>query len=104
MKLWLDDLRPIPREEGWVLAHSVNEAISIMGDTKISFASLDHDLGDWAPDGGDGVKLVLWMIENERWPSEGIEVHSMNPVGAQNMIALIDQYAPYRGTRRTRPF
>lgn len=104
MKLWLDDLRPIPREEEWVLARSVNEAVAIMGQHEISFASLDHDLGDWSRDGGDGVKFVLWTIENEVWPKDGLEVHSMNPVGAENMISLINQYAPYRGTRRTRPF
>ena len=104
MKLWLDDLRPAPLEEGWILAHSVNEAIVAITTQEITFASLDHDLGEYEPDGGDAVKFVLWMIEHNTWPEDGIEIHSMNPVGAANMLALIDHYAPYQATRRSRPF
>jgi hypothetical protein len=35
------------------------------------------------------------MVENEVWPSDGIVVHSWNPVGAENMVAMIDRYGPY---------
>lgn len=104
MKLWLDDMRPLPTEPGWVLARSVNEAIEIMKKETVSFASLDHDLGYFASEGGDGVKLILWMAENESWPTEGIQIHSMNPVGAQNMMALVERYAPYKASRRSTPF
>lgn len=62
MKLWLDDVRSCP--EGWELALSVNSAIKLIleaGDG-FEFASLDHDLGDYSSDGGDGVKLTSWMV------------------------------------------
>jgi hypothetical protein len=88
MNLWLDDVRPAP--EGWERAYSVNEAIALL-----ELASLDHDLGDYADDGGDGFKLVLWIAEHDRWPSQGIRVHSANPPGMLRMLADIDHYGPY---------
>lgn len=93
MKLWLDDIRPAP--EGYTHARSVNEAIALLVDVDVTHASLDHDLGDYAEDGGDGYKLVLWMAENDCWPSEGIRVHSANPPGMARMLADIDHYGPY---------
>lgn len=102
MKLWLDDIRRLPRlkpgiESDWVLAHSVNEAIKIMNTGKVTFASLDHDLGIWTSEGGNGIKLLDWMAENNIWPTDGISIHSSNPVGVQQMLALIERYAPYYG-------
>jgi len=89
--LWLDDVRPAP--EGWVHARSVNGAIALLRVHRVSEASLDHDLGDYAADGGDGVRLVLWMAEHGVWPAQ-VRVHSLNPVGRANMEALITRYKP----------
>lgn len=95
LKLWMDDVRPAPA--GWLLARSVREAIQLVkmhtGHGWES-ASLDHDLGDFASDGGDGFKFVLWMIEHDRWPENRPSVHSMNPVGRQRMQADIDRNFP----------
>lgn len=93
VRLWLDDLRPAP--EGWVHAYSVNAAIEVMRSQRVSTASLDHDLGVHAFNGGDGVALVDWMVEHEVWPNEGIRVHSFNPVGSRNMLRTIDRYSPF---------
>jgi hypothetical protein len=93
MKLWLDDIRRCP--EGYTHARSVNEAIKLLGQHDCTYASLDHDLGDFADDGGDGFKLVLWMAEHDRWPSEGIRIHSANPPGMARMLADIDRFGPY---------
>ncbi len=54
MKIYLDDVRPKP--DGFVLVHSVNEAIKLIEDCEkkgeaIELISLDHDLGVYAPDG-----------------------------------------------------
>lgn len=98
MKLWLDDLRPPP--DGWKLAKTVEEAVSHMQSGEIVEASLNHDLGEGLE---EGHRLVLWMVENDTWPAEGITVHPMNPVAAQRMGAVIERYGPYRkvpGTRR----
>jgi NAD+-processing family protein with receiver domain len=69
MKLWLDDIRPCP--DAYLHAHSVNEAIRLLEAHDCDYASLDHDLGDFAGGGGDGFKLVLWMAERDRWPPHG---------------------------------
>lgn len=55
MKIWLDDIRPAPN--GYIHCHSVNEAIELIKTVKepIEQLDLDHDLGDYAFDGGDGI-------------------------------------------------
>lgn len=76
MKLWIDDLRPAP--EGYVWCKSVNEAKhrirrnceeiianstnkTVVDYYTIEVIDCDHDLGDYAADGGDGVKLLDWL-------------------------------------------
>lgn len=93
MKLWLDDIRPSP--DDYLHARSVNEAIRLLEEHGCEYASLDHDLGDYAEDGGDGFKLVLWMAETDRWATKGIRVHSANAPGMKRMLADIDRYGPY---------
>jgi hypothetical protein len=88
VKLWLDDIRPCP--DGYQHAHAVNEAIKLLEAYGCDYASLDHDLGDYAEDGGDGFKLVLWMAEHGRWPTQGIRVDSANAPGMKRMLADID--------------
>ncbi|MBP3423099.1 MAG: hypothetical protein J6K86_04965, partial [Clostridia bacterium] len=68
MKIWLDDVRPAP--EGYVLCHSVNEAIAAVLEAEcrgeeIEVIDCDHDLGDYYPDGGDGIKLLDWLAERQ---------------------------------------
>ena len=64
MKIWLDDIRPAP--EGYVWCKSVNSAKSVIESAKepILLIDCDHDLGDYAYDGGDGIKLLDWLVEN----------------------------------------
>lgn len=61
----------------------------------VQCASLDHDLGDYAPFGGDGYRVVDWMAENSVWPPEGVQVHSDNPVGRARIQGVTDRYGPY---------
>ena len=69
MKIWLDDIRPAPN--GYVHCHSVNEVIELIKTTKepIELLDLDHDLGDYAFDGGDGIKLLDFLAETEQYYS-----------------------------------
>lgn len=97
--IWLDDIRPVPEQYKQGLhAYSVYEAQSFIEqaekDGVVDFAlDLDHDLGDYADQGGDGIKLVLWLIETGRCNEHyEISLHTMNPVGRANMKALIDRY------------
>jgi len=94
MKIWLDDIREAP--EGYILCHSVNEAKQLIEGneklTAIEVIDCDHDLGDYYPDGGDGIKLIDWLAE--RGTYYPIRLHTMNPVGRENMQRTIDRYWP----------
>ena len=99
MKLWIDDVRPAP--EGYVWCKSVNEAKEEIKDREyrlqyylnleheIELIDIDHDAGDFACDGGDYIKLLDWLEETGR--NYPIRIHSMNPVGVQNMRAIIEK-------------
>lgn len=96
MKLWIDDVRPAP--DGYYWLKSVNNAIrfityingneDVMGE-KIDLIDIDHDAGDFAYNGGDYIKLLDWLEETGR--NYPIHIHSMNPVGVQNMRAIIER-------------
>lgn len=95
MKLYVDDLRMPPA--GFVLARSVNAAKEIILDAEnkgetIDLIDLDHDMGDFASDGGDAICLLDWLVERDTlYP---ISVHTMNPVGAANMMRMIRRFWP----------
>jgi hypothetical protein len=93
--LWLDDLRPAPKEWRW--CKTVAEAIEVMQTEDVEAMSLDHDLDDYTSAGGSGrestgLDFVDWMVEHNRWPAQKPVVHSANPVGRQRMKATIDRY------------
>ena len=82
---------------------SVNEAIKAIIDTEehakiprmidcnfsITLIDIDYDAGDYAHDGGDYIKLLDWLEETGR--NYPIHIHSMNPVGAENMRRIIQR-------------
>lgn len=107
MKLWVDDVRPAPSEGFYMTALSVNTAIelikmielrnsiflknygSVSKEMEIEFIDIDHDAGEYAYDGGDYIKLLDWLEETGRdYP---IRIHSMNPVGVENMRRIIQR-------------
>lgn len=107
MKLWIDDVRPAPA--GYMWCRSVNQAIeqivrtetvaSVNEDYKfneialkhdyyrIELIDIDHDAGIYAPYGGDYIKILDWLEETGR--NYPIHIHSMNPVGVENMRQII---------------
>ena len=100
MKLWVDDVRLAP--EGYVWCKTVNEAKTVitcvdamnnieMKDNLpfIELIDIDHDAGDCARFGGDYIRLLDWIEGNEmNYP---IRIHSMNPVGVENMRRIIER-------------
>ena len=90
MKIWIDDVRSAP--SGYIHIESVSEAIEFVrrNYASIELLDLDHDAGDFAPQGGDYVKL-LDFLEAEYGDGMDIPVHihSMNPVGVSNMRRII---------------
>lgn len=100
MKLWVDDVRPAPGalSDGWIWITEVNAAkryIEIMergvkkGHEGITLIDIDHDAGVFASEGGDYIRLLDWLEETGR--NYPIRIHSMNPVGVQNMRAIIQK-------------
>ncbi len=93
MKIWLDDLRPVP--QGYEGVKSVNEAIALIEEAEkagidIEVLDLDHDLGDYYTDGGDAIKLLDWLAERETFYP--VEIHTANPVGRENMERMLARY------------
>ena len=93
LNIWLDDIRPAPN--GYVWVKSVNQAKRLIIAAEIYYEeifelNLDHDLGDYAEDGGDAICLVRWLAETGR--HYFIKLHTQNVVGRENMQAIIDRY------------
>ena len=108
MKLWIDDVRPAPK--GYVWCNSVNDAINViklrearikrilqectpsemrMKDLSVQIIDIDHDAGDYRNFGGDYIRLLDWLEETGR--NYPIRIHSMNPVGRENMRVIIQR-------------
>lgn len=95
MKLWIDDLRPAPKGYAW--CKSVNEAkdtillfelyATVNEGYKVELIDLDYDSGDYVSEGGDYNRLLDWLEETKR--NYPIHIHSMNPVGVENMRRII---------------
>ena len=93
MKVWLDDERAVPN--GYIGAKSVNQAKHLIecaekNNEPIELLDLDHDLGSYASDGGDAIKLMDWLVERGTFYS--IAIHTANPVGRENMFRMYKRY------------
>lgn len=106
MKIWIDDVRPAPK--GYIWVKTVNKAKSVivkfenenkyfaerewggrMEPIPLEVIDMDHDAGDYVSEGGDYIKLLDWLEKtNRNYP---IRIHSMNPVGIENMRRIIQK-------------
>lgn len=88
IKLWVDDVRPAPK--GFHKVSTVNEAMSFILSShyKIELLDLDHDAGDYFDAGGDYIEILKGMEVNGI-NDIPIHLHTMNPVGRQNMRNII---------------
>lgn len=86
MKIWVDDIRPAP--EGYIWCKSVNATIALIEHSyQIDVIDIDYDAGEYANDGGDYLKILDWLeVTGRCYP---IHIHSMNPVGVENMRRII---------------
>lgn len=95
VRIWVDDLRPTPA--GYEGTKSVNETIALIEEIEqnggeVELLDLDHDLGDYADEGGDAIKLLDYLAERETYYP--IKIHTANPVGRANMECMIERYWP----------
>ena len=104
MKLWIDDVRPAP--EKWYHAFTTEEALDMIEGEfnyfpdQVLEISLDHDAGDCAKFGGDFIEILETLEEAaeefDSWKDYIknkviFHIHSMNPVGVQNMRRIIQK-------------
>ncbi len=97
MRLYIDDIR---NPEGtFDIVRTSNEAIEYMNIGGCpTFISFDHDLG------GDDIAMIVvnWMIEQDLDNPGFIpydftfNVHSANPVGAENIKSKLNSYLSFR--------
>jgi len=78
VKLYLDDLRPIPK--GFVGVRSYSEYV-------IFITQSGFDCAKW---------LVNYCLDNGK-PIPKFVVHSQNPVGKQNIESLLNNFNKIRG-------
>lgn len=103
-KMWLDDVREPWRHGalGFEWCKTAQEAIELLQTGTVTFASLDHDLSwDHYPGADDipleqksgtGYDVVCWMEAQGIWPIDGVQIHSMNPVGRARMQVVVDRH------------
>lgn len=74
------------------ITDSSKQAIKLLKSNKYNVIFLDHDLGgkqNVASGEDTGYEVALWLSKNpERKPNQ-IIIHSYNPVGRQNMKAVL---------------
>ena len=93
MRLWLDDVRPMPK--GYDMhVKTVEEAQELLETYEITAISFDHDLGV-EKTGYDLAKWIEAMAHSAGLPPLEWAVHSANPVGVKNIEAamkMADRY------------
>ena len=91
IRLWVDDIRPAPG--GFISCRSYKEAITafemftVRDNMEIELISLDHDLGERK----SGYDIAKYIVEHQI-PIDFYSVHSMNPVGRENIVQLLNHY------------
>jgi len=96
MRLWIDDVRPAP--EGFIWVQTVKDAEAMIRCYERTFShdtlviSFDHDAGEFARNGRDYIEILNWL-ETEGIVDTGyfFHLHSMNPVGVENMRRIIQK-------------
>ena len=102
MKIWVDDIRLPP--SGYVWCKTTNEAKTVIAymmkrlDLEcvdnvpiIEVLDLDHDAGEYAQYGGDYIEILNWL-EKQCWGRYiPIRLHTINPIGRENMRAIIQK-------------
>ena len=94
MKLYLDDVRPLPAGDDWLIARGLLDfQIQIQANgAALEVISFDHDLGEVngreMPSGLDCAHwLTEWLMDGNTLPKlKEIFVHSSNPPGRDNIV------------------
>ena len=97
MRIWVDDMRPMPKEYD-VRCRNVWETIGCISEVtargeKIELISLDHDAGAEYVYGGDYIQILYYLdwlrVEKRIEVCTNFHIHTANPVGVRNMRSII---------------
>lgn len=106
-RLYLDDIR-YPPDTTYIVTRTVEEAQQLIEQYGVpEHISFDHDLGVDEKDNllPNGYDFAKWLVEMDM---DGVvtlptnftfEVHSQNPVGAENIRAYLSSYLFQRGDK-----
>lgn len=100
MKLWIDDFREAPPT--WRHCRSVNSSIAFIKycmkeNIPITDIAIDHDAGEYFPQGGDFMK-VMDYLEEVNYTNIAFKILTSNPYAAM-MYETIIKRNKYRGWR-----
>jgi hypothetical protein len=93
-KIYIDDIRT-PKSKDWVIVRTFEEFVETVKQNGIpEEISFDHDLG-WDTEKNcerkSGYDCAKWLINNNIIIKK-FSVHSANPVGAQNITSLLNNF------------
>ena len=103
VKLWIDDMREAPEGFEWhkTTEITIEHLFFLCLFNKEVEIDLDHDAGEYACFGGDYIEILKYLEEkshtNEDFWKDWLQnqvtfhIHSMNPVGVQNMRTIIQK-------------
>ena len=95
-KLYLDDVRN-PKSEGWTIVRNYDEFVNYITDNGLpEEISFDHDLGeDPNKTVKSGYDCAKWLCEycwGNGIPIPSWNIHSANPVGRDNIAAVLQNF------------
>ncbi len=81
--LYMDDWRPCP--EGFALARTGEECLTLLRDCEVGILSLDHEMG---PDQPSGSEVAARIVANGTFPKE-IYLHTSSEYGRRSMYEIL---------------
>lgn len=99
MRAYLDDIRPMPSDFDILWKNTLEAKMYCIEQGVPSYISFDHDLGY----GNTGFDFCKWLVDVDISndcsfipPDFDYDIHSANPVGAENIDRYLRQYLSMR--------
>lgn len=102
-RMFIDDERwPVTNDGDMVIVRNPTQFIDaiVKNGGMPTFITFDHDLGEGVGTGYDIAHLIVNLDMSGAYPiPEGFtyDIHSQNPIGADNIRNLLDNYMKVRG-------